>query len=150
METNSSNDTAADRRRERNLQIADLLATGASQRDIREVTGTSERTVRRLLQDDKFRRLVHRARRERTDEIHARIPALMNTALEQLASLMVNGESESTRLGAIRTVMTLSSRLEAEEIADRLDRLEEATAVESGWTPDYLPDEEPDDDDLDD
>lgn len=74
----------------------------------------------------------------------------MNTALEQLASLMVNGESESTRLGAIRTVMTLSSRLEAEEIADRLDRLEEATAVESGWTPDYLPDEEPDDDDLDD
>ncbi len=150
METTKSDNSAADRRRERNLQIADLLATGASQRDIREVTGTSERTVRRRLQDDKFRRLVHRARRERTEEIQARIPSLMNTALEQLASLMVNGESEFAQLGAIRTVLTLSSRLEAEQIADRLDHLEEAIAVESGWTPDYLPDEEPDDDALDD
>lgn len=145
----STPSTANDRRHERNAEIARLVALGTPQRTIRELTGTSERTVRRLLQDGGFRRLVHRARRERADELNAKIPELMNTALTQLAWLMEYSDSEPTRLGAIRTVLGLSSRLEAEEFADRLDRLEQAINVENGWTADYLDDEDPDDDDLD-
>jgi hypothetical protein len=145
----STPSTANDRRHERNREIARLVALGTPQRTIRELTGTSERTVRRLLQDEGFRRLVHRARRERADELNAKIPELMNTALTQLAWLMEHSDSEPTRLGAIRTVLGLSSRLEAEEFADRLDHLEQAINVENGWTADYVADEDPDDDDLD-
>jgi transcriptional regulator with XRE-family HTH domain len=122
------------------------MATGMTQAQIRERTGTSERTIRRLQQDDRFRRLVHRARRERADELNAKVPDLLATALDELRSLMVTSESDATRLGAIRTVIGLSSRLEAEELDDRLDRVEDALAAQSGWTPGYLPDEEPDDD----
>ncbi|MCU1355881.1 MAG: hypothetical protein JWM89_1299 [Acidimicrobiales bacterium] len=142
--------SAADRRRERNLEIATLYADGVKQREIRVQTGTSERTIRRLLQDDEFRRLVHKIRRERTDEINAKIPALVDRALEKLDWLLVNTESDTTLLGAIRTAIPLGSRLEAEEFADRLERLEQSIAVEQGWTVPYLDDEEPDDDDLDD
>lgn len=117
-----------------------------TQAQIRECTGTSERTIRRLLHDDRFRRLVHQARHERTDELNAKIPDLFATALDELRNLMVSSESDATRLGAIRTVIGLGSRLEAEQFDDRLDRLEEATAEQEGWTPDYLPDEDPQDD----
>jgi transcriptional regulator with XRE-family HTH domain len=136
---------ADDRRSDRNQEIAHLLATGLTQPQIRERTGASERTIRRLLQDERFRRLVHRARRERTDELNAKIPYLMATGLEELDNLMVNSQSDATRLGAIRTALALGSRLEAEALEDRLALLEDAIGAQAGWTPTYLPDEDLDD-----
>lgn len=134
------------RRADRDREIARLLASGLTQSQIRERTGTSERTIRRLQQDDKFRRLVHQARRQRADELNAKIPDLLATALDELRGLMVHSESDATRLGAIRTAIGLSARLESEQFDDRLDRLEDATLTQAGWTPDRLPDEDTDDD----
>lgn len=129
----------------RNREIARLIASGMTQHQVRETTGWSERTIRRLMSDPQFRQFLHEARRERMAEANRKIPNLTDEALDTLAQLMREG-AHSIQLGAVRTILALGARLEADEMADRIARLEKAVQSETGWTPDALASEGLDDD----
>lgn len=125
-------------------ELAWLLASGMTQSEVRAHTGRSERTIRRLLADPAFQTVLHRARRERYEEVHRKLPNLADEAVETLADLM-RSASNTVRLGAARTLLGLGQRLDEDQLIDRMNRLERAVMSESGWTPDLL-DEEADDD----
>jgi hypothetical protein len=129
----------------RNRDVAWMLASGMTQHQVREAVGCSERTIRRLKADPHFRQLLHEARRERMEEANRKIPNLTDEALDTLAELMREG-TQTIQLGAVRTILALGARLEADEMADRIARLERALQSETGWTPDALPSEGLDDD----
>lgn len=131
----------------RDREVAWLLASGMTQHEVREATGCSERAIRRLKAEPHFRQLLHAARRERMEEANRKIPNLTDEAYDILGQLMREGK-QSIQLGAVRTVFTLGARLEADEMADRVARLERAVQSETGWTPDAL-DSGGLDDDLD-
>lgn len=82
---------------ERNENIARLVAAGLTQVQISERTGVSVRTIRRLQEHSVFRARVRAIRRERAHQIHARIAALQEEALEALADLLRHAESAWAR-----------------------------------------------------
>lgn len=131
----------------RNREVAWLLASGMTQREVRAQTGCSERTIRRLLVEPSFQTLLHRARRERYEEVDRKLPNLADEAVDALGELM-RSASDTVRLGAIRTILGMRQRLDENELINRMNQLERAVLGEAEWTPDVLDDEtyEADDD----
>lgn len=145
-----SSDDRSDGTADRYAEIAALRARGLTQHEIAQHLGTSERTIRRCMAQPAFTSALARARRLRMQEFSGRATELADGALAVLADLMNEEHRGSVRLGAARAVLGLITRIEADELADRIDRLERAVLSETGWTPDTFDGDDDDDDDDDD
>ncbi|HXH59079.1 hypothetical protein [Iamia sp.] len=144
----SASDEAVSDRESKDSVLLELLAEGHSHKDAARVAGVSERTVRRRLTDRVFATRLHAARRVRLDEVNARVPDLVSEALDTTRELLATAANESVRLGAARVLLAQGARLEADELADRINRLEEAVLEQQGWTVLRLGPEDFDDDDA--
>jgi len=141
----TSEDTSEDAM-DRFAEIATRRARGLTQQEIARDLGRSERTIRRLMAQPAFTSALARTRRQRMQEFSGKATELTDGALAVLADLMGEEHRGSVRLGAARAVLGLTARMEADELADRIERLERAVLSETGWTPDTF---DGDDDDLD-
>lgn len=112
----------------RDRLIRDGLVTGMTYAAAGALANVSERTVRRLMEDEVFRRDVHLLRAERRTRLADGLTALGDDAVELLAELMQD-ENPAVRLRAVQTALTLGTRFHREvEISDRIDLLEQRLA----------------------
>lgn len=153
----SENDTLAppEEEPERTLSAKQLrdeilvtrLGHGDSPAAAADVAGCGERTVRRLLREDRhFIARVHAARRARLTEVNAAIPTLVGDALRTLNALMESAASETTRMSCARILLAQAGRLETEELSDRIRQVEDVVLAETGWVPEMIDGLEPADD----
>ncbi len=102
------------------------LASGQNVRDAAKAVGIGERTARRRMNDEGFRRELSIARDRIISEAVGRLTAASTNAVCTLEQLMSEAESETVRLSAARTILdkTVSMR-ENLELAERLARVEQ-------------------------
>ena len=106
--------TAAERA-ERNRRIAEARAAGAEWKSIAAQEGVSVRTAQRLAEDHLRSEAARPQRLAEIDaeSVLARTIDAQQRALANALVLMVNGENGGVRVGATRTVATLSAALQA-------------------------------------
>lgn len=102
------------------------LAAGATIRDAAKSAGVGERTVYRRLDDTAFQHKVNRARAAMLERA---LGALSEASIEASATLrsLLYAESDMARLGAARSILTLTLDLRSQvELVERMAALEEA------------------------
>jgi hypothetical protein len=100
------------------------LAAGATMADAAEQAGVSERTAFRRMQDAPFRQQVVITRTRFYEQAVGLLADSLTDAVRTLRALL-EADSESTRLGAARTILEAGPRLrESEELAERIAALE--------------------------
>lgn len=100
------------------------LAAGATMADAAEQAGVSERTAFRRMQDALFRQQVVITRTRFYEQAVGLLADSLTDAVRTLRALL-EADSESTRLGAARTILDAGPRLrESEELAERIAALE--------------------------
>ena len=100
------------------------LASGATMADAARQAGVSERTAFRRMQDAEFRQQIVTARTQFYAQAVGLLADSLTDAVRTLRALL-DAESESTRLGAARTILEAGPRLrESEELAERIAALE--------------------------
>lgn len=123
---------AAPDRQDADSLLAAALAAGHNQRDAGKLARVSERTVRRRLENEEFRRQVADMRRELVDGATGRLAQAMSGAVEVLVTLAESAQSEAARVSAARAVVEFGMRLrEAEEFERRLAELEAAALAKT-------------------
>lgn len=103
------------------------LARGATQARAAEESGHSERTVRRRLENEKFRSSVQAARREALQRAVGAMATGAPGAVSLLLRLMTKAESESVRLGSAKVLL---DQLPVRKMLDELAELPEAPIIE--------------------
>lgn len=107
--------------------LAAALAAGHTQAEAGKLARLSERSVRRRLENEDFRRQVADMRRELVDGATGRLARAMSGAVTVLVELAESAQSEAARVSAARAVVEFGMRLrEAEEFERRLAELEAA------------------------
>jgi len=102
------------------------LAGGATVRDAARRAHVGERTVYRRLDEPDFRRQVQDARADMVAQAVGKLADAATKAVETLSALL-DGESESVRLGAARAILEIGTKLrDATEFETRLAALEAA------------------------
>lgn len=90
-------------------------------------TGISISTSTRWLQDPEFQRKYQTARRETLRRTMGRLQTAASEAVDALREIQSNGQSESARVSAARTILEQSIKAaDIEDIQQRLDLLEQA------------------------
>jgi transposase len=114
------------------------LAGGASRQKAAQMADVSESTVYRRLADAEFVSQVESARADMVDQATGRLTYLTLAAIEMAAKLMLTAESETVRLGAVRTILEYGTKFhDNEEFESRLESLEQErlpTSARSRWT----------------
>jgi hypothetical protein len=106
------------------------LAFGWSQVDAARFAGTSDRNLRRWLQEPWFQQLVADYAQHTLYAVAARVEDLQLQALEVVADLMMNGESEQVRLKAALALLDLGPKLRDERgLQRRLAAVEQTAAA---------------------
>ena len=106
------------------------LAAGLTMTEVARQAGVSDRTIRRWLKRDAFRRRVEDARTELITGTVGRLADSAGEAVATLRQLLREGNPPATRLGAARAILEMASRYrESEELERRLTVLEEAVAT---------------------
>ncbi|MSR55800.1 MAG: hypothetical protein EXS09_21365 [Gemmataceae bacterium] len=108
--------------------LAVLIAAGRSHVDAAETCDISVRTVQRRLDDPEFRTKVDRLKRQSVSRAIGTLCQSMNTAATTLATLVVDGVDEKTRLQAAKEIISAALKSRAQEelegaIADLMERL---------------------------
>lgn len=101
-------------RRNADEALATLLASGTTIRDAAAQLGVSERTAARRMADPGFRTRVDEIRSEMTARAVGRVADAMCQAADALRELL-QGQSESVRLGAARSILELGDKLTKRE-----------------------------------
>lgn len=118
-----------DRANARAVAVAGLAA-GLTKGEVARQAGVSDRTLRRWLGQDAFRRQVEDARAELISRTVGRLADATTDAVGTLQELLGKGTPPATRLGAARAILEMASRYrESEELEKRLAALEEAVAA---------------------
>jgi hypothetical protein len=121
-------------RKNADVALIAALAGGATVREASAAGAVSEPTIYRRLRDDDFKRRVSDARGEMLAQAVGKLADASTKAVTTLTELL-NGESESVRLGAARSVLELGVKLrESTELERRIAELE-ARAAEGPATP---------------
>lgn len=108
--------------------LIEALARGTSRVQAARQAGVSERTVFRRLNDSEFCGQVATTRAQMIADASGKLSALAVKAVDTLEGLLKE-ESPSIRLAAAKAVLDSVLRLrESEELANRLDVLEEKLA----------------------
>jgi DNA-binding CsgD family transcriptional regulator len=119
----------------KNLELALILATGASTLDAAEKLQISRRTVQRKLRKPAFRKLVADLRSQLFSSALGRMAENMTHATDALASLL-DASDPAVRLRAARATLSLALRLrDSVEVSDRLSELEAELARKQGVAP---------------
>lgn len=106
------------------------LAAGLTMTEVARQAGVSDRTLRRWLGSDAFRRRVEDARTELISTTVGKLADSASEAVATLRQLLREGNPPATRLGAARAILEMASRYrESEELERRLAALEEAVAT---------------------
>jgi len=106
------------------------LAAGLTMTEVARQAGVSDRTIRRWLKRDAFRRRVEDARTELITGTVGKLADSAGEAVATLRQLLREGNPPATRLGAARAILEMASRYrESEELERRLTVLEEAVAT---------------------
>ena len=106
------------------------LAAGLTMTEVARQAGVSDRTIRRWLKRDAFRRRVEDARTELITGTVGKLADSAGEAVATLRQLLREGNPPATRLGAARVILEMASRYrESEELERRLTVLEEAVAA---------------------
>ena len=122
---------AANSARKNNSTLMLALAIGQSVPEAARAAGVGERTVRRKLDDEEFRRELSNVRTRIIGEAVGRLTAASTLAVRTLETLLKSAESETVRLGAARTILERSvSMRESLELAERLERVEQQLEVQ--------------------
>lgn len=107
------------------------LAGGATIRDAARRASIGERTVYRRLDEPDFRQQVQAARADMVAQAVGKLADAATKAVDTLSALL-DGDSESVRLGAARAILEIGTKLrDATEFEARLAALE-ATAQARG------------------
>lgn len=106
------------------------LAAGLPQGEVARRAGVSDRTLRRWLKQDAFRRQVEDARAGLISSTVGRLADATTDAVATLVALLGTGNPPAARLGAARAILEMANRYrESEELEKRLAALEEAVAA---------------------
>jgi hypothetical protein len=106
------------------------LGEGWSQVDAARFAGTSTRSLRRWLQDPGFQQLVADYSQHSLYAVAARVEELQLQAIEKVADLMMNGESEQVQLKAAFGLLELGPKLREERTFQRrMTGVEQTAAV---------------------
>jgi hypothetical protein len=98
---------AASVRAQRDLELARLLAAGATQARAGEQLGMSERTVRRRVADPQFLDLVDQERTAHVERIIDGLTVVSRRAITVLGELIEDGDvPPAVRVSACRTALT--------------------------------------------
>ncbi len=101
------------------------LAKGLTVRSAAEQAGISEATAFRRLRDASFVAELNRVRGELWNSALGELTEASTRAVERLAMLIDEAESDAVRLSACKAVLELGGKLrDAIEFASRLERLE--------------------------
>ena len=100
----------ADKPRQSNEALIEQLARGKSVRSAARLTGCSERTAYRRLNDSGFVQRVNNRRAKLLEEASARIAGAADEAVVCLRHLLT-AESEAVRLGSARAILDQSLKL---------------------------------------
>ncbi|MCC7354529.1 MAG: hypothetical protein IT330_12335 [Anaerolineae bacterium] len=113
------------------LLAASTLAEAAQRAEV------GERTLRRWLKQDDFRRALHQAQDQVLGQATRQSLAAMTDALDTLKGIMANPlVAAPARVTAARSILEHATRLyEATTLAERLAALEERLTIERGWQP---------------
>jgi predicted ArsR family transcriptional regulator len=109
--------------------LAGHLAAGLTHAQAAVKAGVSERTVRRRLDDPKFRKLVEELKGEAVGRAVNILGRTMSGAAVELAKLL-KSEEEKTRLQAAKAIIELG--MKARQHADLERRLDEVEALLNG------------------
>jgi hypothetical protein len=118
--------------RDENLVLA--LAAGQSVRDAAQACGMSRKTAERRLKDPPFREALKAARAAIYDESLRRGTGMVTQALDVLGTIMNDKTAPATaRVNAAARIIETAQRLrEADELTERVARLEEAVRITNG------------------
>lgn len=108
--------------------IAQALAQGCTQAEAGRRAGVSERTVRRRLEDPRFRAMVTEARDRLIKETADRFTSLQSSALDAIEGAL-NDPRADTRLRAAKMVLDIGG-----QYRDRAELEARLQAVEAGVT----------------
>lgn len=109
--------------------LVQALAGGMSMAAAARACNLNEKTVRRRMADDGFRRRVGEARGQLLEQASAQMLARLAGAGQVLQDLLA-AESEQVRLGAARAIAQLALALRnAHEIEQRITALEQAAGT---------------------
>jgi hypothetical protein len=102
------------------------LACGATQEAAAQKVQVSLATVRRRMQDPRFRSRLTQARTEMVQRSAGTLTAAHSEAIRTLLELQKSSVPPATRLGAARAIIELGTRLrESAELLQRVTELEE-------------------------
>jgi DNA-binding CsgD family transcriptional regulator len=119
----------------KNLELALILATGASTLDAAQKLQISRRTVQRKLRKPAFRKLVAELRSQLFSAALGRMAENMTRATDSLASLL-DASDPAVKLRASRTMLSLAMRLrDSVDVSDRLSEMEAELARKLGVAP---------------
>ena len=106
------------------------LAGGVAVAEAARRAGVSERTAFRRLADPEFKRRLAQVRDKMLDDAVGQLAHNSGTAVETLTKLCTDGQSESVRLMAARSLLELAPRLRASvELGARMTALEQGTST---------------------
>jgi transcriptional regulator with XRE-family HTH domain len=109
-------------------RAAFALGVGWSQAEAARFAGISTRTLRRWLQDELLQQLVVDYSQRWLFAVATRVEQLTLQAIETIADVMVNGESEQVRLKAACFLVDLGPKLREERAFQRRLTVVEETA----------------------
>ena len=110
--------------RRNDAKLITALAGGASIRGASRLTGISERTIFRRLEDSEFCQQVADARKEMLERAIATLTAVGTRAAKRLEKLLT-AKSENVQLGAARTILeTLVKARQGDDVDQRLKAIE--------------------------
>jgi hypothetical protein len=104
-----------------------VLAHGGTQQEAARVANTTDRSIRRWLnEDEEFRALVHAYRAHHVRELERRLGEMQSDALDTLHDLLDAKHPASVRHGAARTILDFGARAREESsMTRRIAALEE-------------------------
>jgi hypothetical protein len=119
----------------KNLELALILATGASVSAAAEKLGVARSTVHRKLRMPVFRQLVAELRSELFSSALGRMAENMTHATDALGSLL-DANDPGVKLRAAKAVLGLAIRLrDSVDVSDRISELEAELARKQGAAP---------------
>ena len=112
-------------RKRRIDELITRLAAGETVAKSARLSGYAEKTVRRRLKDPEFRQKVERVRTEMLSTATARLTGIVAESVLTLKHLLTS-ESDSVRLGAVRTALESAWRYaRTEEHERRIQEIEQ-------------------------
>ncbi len=111
--------------------VATAVASGATYAVAASQAGISERTVKRRMQDPRFRTAVQEIQARTVEAAASKLAHLSTEAIDTLGELMRTNEPSHVRLGAARAVLETALRWqELAEIQGRLQKLETSRIID--------------------